>query len=45
MNTRFRALANEYIVDEAVTLNPEATRLEDLLYPTSLSVVSKLRAA
>eukprot|EP00731_Ephydatia_muelleri_P036301 Em0232g4a len=40
-NTSFVALANEYIVDEAITLNPEAARLEDLLYRKSLGVVSK----
>eukprot|EP00731_Ephydatia_muelleri_P010190 Em0005g776a len=45
-NTSFVALANEYIVDEAITLNPEeAARLEDLLYRKSLGVVSKVRAA
>ena len=42
-NTSFVALANEYIVDEAITLNPEAARLEDLLYRKSLGVVSKVR--
>eukprot|EP00731_Ephydatia_muelleri_P009942 Em0005g528a len=31
-NTSFVALASEYIVDEAITLNPEAARLKDLLY-------------
>ena len=41
----FVALANEYIVDEAITLNPEAARLEDLLYRKSYGVVSKVRAA
>ncbi|KAL5468683.1 hypothetical protein EMCRGX_G029790 [Ephydatia muelleri] len=44
-NTSFVALANDYIVDEAITLNPEAARLEDLLYRKSLGVVSKVRAA
>eukprot|EP00731_Ephydatia_muelleri_P008951 Em0004g1289a len=44
-NTSFVALANEYIVDEAITLNPEAARLEDILYRKSLGVVSKVRAA
>ena len=44
-NTSFVALANEYIEDEAITLNPEAARLEDLLYRKSLGVVSKVRAA
>ena len=44
-NTSFVALLNEYIVDEAVTFDPEATRLEDLLYRKSLSMASKLRAA
>eukprot|EP00731_Ephydatia_muelleri_P026483 Em0018g583a len=38
-NTSFVALLNEYIVDEAVTFDPEATRLEDLLYQ-SLNVHS-----
>ncbi|KAL5515439.1 hypothetical protein EMCRGX_G000603 [Ephydatia muelleri] len=44
-NTSFVALANEHIVDEAITLNPEAARLEDILYRKSLGVVSKVRAA
>ena len=44
-NTSFVALANKYIVDEAITLNPESARLEDLLYRKSLGVVSKVRAA
>eukprot|EP00731_Ephydatia_muelleri_P016723 Em0009g1147a len=44
-NTSFVALPNEYIVDEAITLNPEAARLEDILYRKSLGVVSKVRAA
>eukprot|EP00731_Ephydatia_muelleri_P007547 Em0003g1795a len=44
-NTSFVALANEYIVDEAITLNPEAARLEDILYRKSLGVVSNVRAA
>ena len=44
-NTSFVALLNEYIVDEAVTFDPEATRLEDLLYRKSLGMASKLRAA
>ena len=44
-NTSFVALASEYIVDEAITLDPEAARLEDLLYRKSLGVVSKVRAA
>ena len=44
-NTSFVALASEYIVDEAITLNPEAARLKDLLYRKSLGVVSKVRAA
>ena len=44
-STSFVALANEYIVDEAITLNPEAERLEDVLYRKSLGVVSKVRAA
>ena len=44
-NTSFVALLNEYIVDEADTFDPEATRLEDLLYRKSLGMASKLRAA
>ena len=44
-NTSFVALASDYIVDEAITLNPEAARLKDLLYRKSLGVVSKVRAA
>ena len=44
-NTSFVALLNEYIVDEAVTFDPEATRLKDLLYRKSHGMASKLRAA
>ena len=44
-NTSFVALANEYIADEAITLNPEATRVEGVLYRRSLGVASKIRAA
>eukprot|EP00731_Ephydatia_muelleri_P037435 Em0470g1a len=36
-NTSFVALANEYIVDEAITLNPEAARLEDNTLPVAES--------
>ena len=39
-NTSFVALANEYIADEAITLNPEATRVEGVLYRRSLGVAS-----
>ena len=46
MNTSFVAMFNEYIVDEAIVFNPEATHLEELLYRRSKQgIVSKLRAA